>query len=1025
MTEVIGDYVLVNGGSATVGEERMRIAGPGAIPKTPCVLRRQLAAPEKVVAIRVSAQHVEGRHRLMFVSFGSSASPDSLVVGGVWTGIGRNSIIQYSGLDKEAVDQHNPAVRFALPNVDQPFDITMRIDCDAKRVSLVVAGCDPVERDLKIPLDSIDYVGVAVRGATEAEFKHLTVFTGAKAAGAAIQEAAAQAGQRGAADGVMRAPEAGPARGLLVSQASADLATTADSVWTDRLKGDATGILALEDQTAGSVLSVDVQSRARLFLRDKVSMRPGMVYRFDIMARIVGQVEQVGARMDSRDFRPIQWPLHRDWAVHSVQVRARGGEHRLQLTFSGVGRFQIREVTISELPTFELPAVTTPERGELLRNGAFQLDDLNWTLRYPKREAGATAPQARNLQVALGDAGLQLPAGERSLLTSASPLVCQYGRSYTIRVQGAAEAGDIDAILIRPGMAAVDTEVFPLTFVDGVAEHVYRLLTPEQGMVARPEEHFGLRLRHRGHAAATISSVAFCEGTVDTAAVPEVGIRLGVGSSQCEAVAVLGEPVLAQVVTAGLSDGTTLTLDVCDEQGSSVLQVPVQKGIGPWPHTVDVALDALPLGWFHVSAVAQGETVAVVGDDLAVILPADPTMQRNGFLGTHLGRLNTRQQVELISSLGIKHVRLWDADWATAQPNQGDPFAFPVSDLEVYRAAGIEPMLVLSGTPDWASSAPQNMRQGWHAAQKFPPNDLADWAAYIRAVVAACGDQVDYYEIWNEPNGHWMQKAPTDPRSLEEIYADLVRIAYPIIKQGDPDATVVIGACAGHPSFTVRSMQRHGIADSCDAISYHAYGGANFAGQGLAAFSFTQDYLARTLPELGRADLPIYDSESGIKDLADGVAGFADAMILAQGLIARQASGMQRYYFYNAVPREYPGHQNFSLLFGFDGRPLVTVPMIATWDRVLGNAQFGKDLAPDDKDVHVFRFDRADGHPVVAYWSTAAVPEDIAAPAILGSAVCLDFFGRRVPLGADGRLPVSGHLRYAIPEALPLATSSR
>jgi hypothetical protein len=762
------------------------------------------------------------------------------------------------------------------------------------------------------------------------------------------------------------------------------------------------------------VLAVEVPSKVDVFLRDQLQLRPGLVYRVELTARCVGQVEQIHATMDSRRFQPVAWPLHREWERYVVQIRSRGGLFRFGMRLQGVGTFQIRDLVVSEVADFDLPAVDTAARGELLRNSDFALGQLDWTLRFPEREGSPMAPPTAWLAEALaatGGDGIRLTAGEKSLLTSGSILHCHYGRTYRITVRGEAAVDDLEAFLVRPGMAAVNNERLPLTFVDGAAVVDFPLTLPEEGMLAEPVHEFALRLRHNGLAPAHITAVELHAGSAESveATAPRVGIEIA-----DPACVVLGETLTAQVHVAGLDAAAALALGVSDERGEEVARVDVARDpalAGP----VAVALRDLPPGWFRISAASPGRELQVVPHDLAVVLPADPAMQRSGFLGMHLGRVSDARQVELLVDLGVRHVRVWECSWARIQPARSGALALPTALVDGYVEAGLEPLLVLGYPPDWASSAPPKTRG---EAQKYPPRDIADWEAYVRGVARGLGEQVRYYEIWNEPNGHYLKQAPDDPRPLEAVYAELVKVAYHAIHEEDPDAVVVIGACAGHPSFSVRSMHHHGAADFCDALSYHAYGGANETGIGAAAFAFTQSYLAEWLPQLGRPDLPIIDSESGIKDLPDGPEGAFTSMILAQGLVARQAAGFDRYYFYNAEPRQYPGHRNFQMMFGFDAQPLVALPMLATWDRLLGDAVYVDELPDVGEGVLAYRFRRADGHPVVATWSNGPsdllrLPEGMVdAPAMIHA------LGRRVQPAEDGGMPLSRELSYVFPAAL-------
>lgn len=801
--------------------------------------------------------------------------------------------------------------------------------------------------------------------------------------------------------------------------------TLAETGWTDNIYDRVPTTLALEPTAQGQALRVDVASRADLFFAQKLELKADRIYRIAFTARSQGQIEQVTVALGSRrDFEPHPLAIHSEWTQHAIQLHSPGGAYRFSLRLDGVGSFQLRDFAVTELSGFELPAIDQPARGELLPNGDFALGHLDWTFRHAQADGGvtatdfATAANTLRRDPASGHAAFDLPAGVRSLLTSGTPLHFHFHRTYTITVHGSGADGDVDLNLVRPGMAAVDSERIELRFVDGVARAVFAMDPARSGLISEPVASFGMRLRHLGEAPARITAISVHEdGAGAPTALPG---RLGVETfvhEQRQRHALLGQPVSLHISSHGLTAGTTIAVTIHDERDQLVRRLPVplietECGIG-----AEVVVNDLPPGWLRIAATVPEQTVRCIDDDLAVLLPAQPGA-RSGFLGTHLGRLNAPQDLALLSLIGFRHIRAWEFSWPTVQPRREDPVRVPTELLDAYTKAGLEPLVLLNGTAEWASTAPEHLRQGWKAATKFPPQDFADWENYVRATVSACVGRVTTYQIWNEPNGHWLQVDPASKRSLQEVYTELARRAYPIIKEIDPDAQVIVGATAGSPGFVVQCFPL-GLLEFCDGVSYHAYGAAAAAGAGAAAFSYTQDHLHAKLAEHGRPDLPIWDCESGYT-IADGPIGQYGSMVLAQGLVARQAAGFDRHYIYNAVPREYPGHNNFSMIFGFDHRPLVAMPMIATWDRMLGDARFVEDLGDDAAGRHVYRFERADGLHVIAGWLSGAA-EASHHQDLLTEVAGIDALGRPLTEPTlDAGLRLGTELRYFFsPQLLP------
>jgi hypothetical protein len=109
--------------------------------------------------------------------------------------------------------------------------------------------------------------------------------------------------------------------------------------------------------------------------------------------------------------------------------------------------------------------------------------------------------------------------------------------------------------------------------------------------------------------------------------------------------------------------------------------------------------------------------------------------------------------------------------------------------VDLVRAAGMKVSLVLSGPgPYWASTKPSKR------SATYSPSPAA-YADFARAAATHFGSRVDRYVLWNEPNsGAFL--LPQKGAASANIYRDLVRAAYPVVKRADRGAQVQIGALA-------------------------------------------------------------------------------------------------------------------------------------------------------------------------------------------------------------------------------------
>ena len=145
--------------------------------------------------------------------------------------------------------------------------------------------------------------------------------------------------------------------------------------------------------------------------------------------------------------------------------------------------------------------------------------------------------------------------------------------------------------------------------------------------------------------------------------------------------------------------------------------------------------------------------------------------------------------------------------------------------FEKLNRRGIQPVVVLSGGPAYANHLyPQQ--------PVFRDELLDDWTNYVRAAVQQFGSQVDYWQVggminnpedWGKvvfPNAQAPIAAP-DP----ELYAEMLKIAYSVIKSAQGTDTVLLGSlefggdCAFHPIAYLQALSDANAWYAFDAIS--------------------------------------------------------------------------------------------------------------------------------------------------------------------------------------------------------------
>jgi len=189
------------------------------------------------------------------------------------------------------------------------------------------------------------------------------------------------------------------------------------------------------------------------------------------------------------------------------------------------------------------------------------------------------------------------------------------------------------------------------------------------------------------------------------------------------------------------------------------------------------------------------------------------------------------RQLDRAKVSGARIVRI-DVGWASVEHNGRRRWSrWYLRRLDhvvaAARARRLRPLLTFFGTPCWASTAPERLRQGcrghwWErGVNSYAPRRAADYAHALAFLARRYGRRVAAWEVWNEPN----QTAFFVARRPARAYAHLLRVAYRAVKRADPSAIVVGGSLAeADHRFTDRVLSL-GAARSFDAWSVHPYSG--------------------------------------------------------------------------------------------------------------------------------------------------------------------------------------------------------
>ena len=184
---------------------------------------------------------------------------------------------------------------------------------------------------------------------------------------------------------------------------------------------------------------------------------------------------------------------------------------------------------------------------------------------------------------------------------------------------------------------------------------------------------------------------------------------------------------------------------------------------------------------------AAGATDAGVDAPPADATPPDAGAAMPLFVTIHAAEVNfditfANQAFQEAVNLGFTGVRT-DIRWWQVEPTRDQPDA---TNLQFYSdyfdaaiAHGLEPMIIFSSEPGWASDLRnQDAAAFWD-----------EYEEYVRDIVGAFGARADHYQLWNEAN-HLIDPIPSSDDHL------LFSRAGAVVRADDPTATTYVNVMA-------------------------------------------------------------------------------------------------------------------------------------------------------------------------------------------------------------------------------------
>jgi len=131
--------------------------------------------------------------------------------------------------------------------------------------------------------------------------------------------------------------------------------------------------------------------------------------------------------------------------------------------------------------------------------------------------------------------------------------------------------------------------------------------------------------------------------------------------------------------------------------------------------------------------------------------------------------------------------------WNQVEPVEGErDWSVPDDVVKDLRAAEIEPLFVVVGSPTWANGVPESKPgHDFYVPPRGPGLDawLQRYSKFLSAAVRRYHVVVKHWEIWNEPNLIDFWRPRPDPAAYGQVY-DTLRAT---ILSVDPTASVAVG----------------------------------------------------------------------------------------------------------------------------------------------------------------------------------------------------------------------------------------
>lgn len=344
--------------------------------------------------------------------------------------------------------------------------------------------------------------------------------------------------------------------------------------------------------------------------------------------------------------------------------------------------------------------------------------------------------------------------------------------------------------------------------------------------------------------------------------------------------------------------------------------------------------------------------------------------------------------------------------WYMVETQQGI-FDFSDSDQQVEDLRNQDLMILgmVDTTPVWYGKGKD--RERFHDAYYIPKDEyLENWSDYVKRVVERYKDEIQHWEIWNEPYvKSFFRLHDTDGgKYVSGTAADYQRIlepAYAAVKEANPDATVIWSSA--HSEFWYAGTAEQGAYNFADEASFHFYS----SGSPFPDFDKIMENMRSVMPEEKRSirisnteggtgganDLSLYRYIDAKPATSENTYQHAEYMVLYQ--LASVVHDVERFFLYTLHAWTWAAGWDIMMPDG-------SLPPSATAMSTLFWHVEGKEFREDvDLGTHVaYVFDGKGEDSIVLKRKPGVGAASLKLPKLPKKAVYRDFFGnaRDIPV---------------------------